>query len=247
MLANREGTFNAYPIDIGVDETGPNSLATVIIAFGLCEERVGAEWVDCSGEGMEITAWFYLEKRDGSVNEITIERLKTALGWDGRDPFWLQDQAAELAQQAVQVKLAFEQYNGSTSLRVQYLNPYGYEGAGISKADDAKRKAMQRRLGSKLRALAGGTPANPPKPASPPGAPPPTQAALSAPECSMEEAWSAFCAAYENAGPGGSSEDREQQWFETLAKLFAGRQPSQLTEADWAVMHDRGPAEIVPF
>jgi len=35
MLANREGTFNAYPIDIGVDETGPNHLATAIIVYCL--------------------------------------------------------------------------------------------------------------------------------------------------------------------------------------------------------------------
>ena len=260
MLANREGTFNAYPIDVGVDETGPNNLATVVIVFSLCEERVGAEWVDCAAEGMEITGWFYLEKRDGSINEKTIESLKAALGWDGRDPFWLQDQAAELAQQPVQVKLAFEEYNGTTNLRVQYLNPHGYEGGGVSKADDATRRTIQRRIGSKLRAIAGGTPAPAPKPAGKPApakpatapaaarpAPPkaPTATAEPPQPATMEKAWEAFCA---HCPPEKWDQEAiEKEWFRVLADLFPGKQPDDLTPAEWGVMKAEGPGNIIPF
>lgn len=173
-----------------------------------------------------------------------IASLKAALGWDGRDPFWLQDEAAQLARKPVQLRLALEDYNGSKSLKVQFLNPYGWAGPGAAKADDPTRRKIAHRLGSKLRALTGGTPANPPKPAGRPAAP---ATRPSAPGCSMEEAWSAFCAAYEGAGPGGSSEDREQQWFSAIGQLLPGRQVETLTNDEWAKVRELGPTLIAPF
>ena len=35
MNANREGRFRARVMDVGVNETGPNKLCTVILRFGL--------------------------------------------------------------------------------------------------------------------------------------------------------------------------------------------------------------------
>lgn len=265
MLANREGTFHAYPIDVGAGEIGPNHLAAVTIVFRLSEERSGAEWTDCSAEGMQITGWFFLEKKDGSLNDKTIESLKAALGWDGRDPFWLQDNAAELAQHPVQVKLAFEEFNGATNLKVQYLNPYGATGGGASKADDNTRKTIQRRIGSKLRALAGGTPANPPKPAGKPAssaskapsaapksaapkpaAPPAAAPAPAAPvTATMELAWAEFV---KHCPPDKwDQEATEQEWFRVLADLFPGKQPDELSPADWGVVLVEGPSHIIPF
>ena len=172
MIPNREGLFNACPVNVGVDETGPNKLATCIINFRLYEElQSSGEWEDCSDANFEVTGYFYLEKKDGSLNTITIDALKSALGWDGRDPFWLQD--TDLSQHAVQLKLAFEEYNGKTRLKVQYLNPYGSTGSGgVTKAEGAAKTAIRNRLGSKLRAIAG--PAQPAtaKPAAPPKLPP---------------------------------------------------------------------------
>ncbi len=191
MTPTREGLFNAYPVEIGIDETGPNKLATCTIRFQLYEElQPSGEWADCAGENWEITGYFYLEKRDGSLNNVAIDSLKTALGWDGRDPFWLQE--TDLSAQPVQVKLVIEQYEGKARVKVQYLNPFGSTASGaVSKADDATRRAISNRLGSKLRATAGpAKPANataptklppakaktpppaavPPKPTSPPTA-----------------------------------------------------------------------------
>jgi len=276
MLPNREGLFNAHPVQIGIDETGPNNLATCIINFKLYEElQPSGEWADCSADNFDITGYFYLEKKDGSLNTITIDALKDALGWDGRDPFWLQE--TDLSQHAVQVRLAFEEYGGKTRLKVQYLNPFGSTaGGGVTKADDATRKAITNRLGSKLRATAGPAQAPAkaaskpaPKPAAvapprklppakpkaqttaPPPAPTPGPAPVEPPgdphESSMEQAWGEFWAAYEKLGPKGTPEDREQQWFGILAKLFPGRQPRELSAAEWGVMRDRGAAEIIPF
>jgi|GEM_PF-859128 len=169
MLPPREGLFNAYPVEIGIDETGPHKLATCLIRFRLYEEfQASGEWADCAGENWEIVGYFYLEKKDGTLNTVAIDALKAALGWDGRDPFWLQE--TDLSQHAVQVKLGFEEYGGKTRLRVQYLNPFGSSGVGgVSKADDATRRTIGNRLGSKLRALSGPAPvaARPAKPAKP--------------------------------------------------------------------------------
>lgn len=92
MLANREGLFHGYPVEIGLGETQQNKLLQVVILYRLSEELVRGEWVDIAAEGLEITGYHILEKRDHTLNETTIESLKAALGWDGRDPFWLQDQ-----------------------------------------------------------------------------------------------------------------------------------------------------------
>ena len=247
MLPDREGLFHAYPAEIGVDETGPNNLATVIIRFRLFEELKDGKWPDCFGEGLEIVGYFYLECRDGSVNTITIDALTAALGWDGRDPFWLQE--TDLSEHPVQVKLGFEKYEGKTRIKVRYLNPHGSSGRGVMKADDAKKTAIRNRLGSKLRSLAGAAPASAPKSAPSPAPPkkPPAEAAPSEPppaECTMQEAWDEFV---RHCKDEWSQTDIEKEWFGVLSKLFGGKQPDELSPAEWATMRDKGPGEIVPF
>jgi hypothetical protein len=242
MLPNREGLFNAYPVEVGVDETGPNKLATCVVNFRLYEElQPSGEWADCSAEGLQVTGYFYLEKKDGSLNTITIDSLKAALGWDGRDPFWLQE--ADLSQHAVQVKLAFEEYGGKTRLKVQYLNPFGSTGTGlVTKADAPTRRAITNRMGPKLRALAGPSqPATPkaPTPPAPPVEPP------QAPEATMEQAWEEFV---KHCPPEKwDQESIEKEWFRIIAELFPGKQPDQLSPAEWATMRDQGPGRIIPF
>jgi hypothetical protein len=278
MLPNREGLFNAHPVQIGIDETGPNNLATCIINFKLYEElQPSGEWADCSADNFDISGYFYLEKKDGSLNTVTIDALKDALGWDGRDPFWLQE--ADLSEHAVQVKLALEEYGGKTRMKVQYLNPFGSTGGGgVTKADDATRKSITNRINSKLRALAGPAPAAAkpagkpaPKPAAsaaaplklppakpkaqPPASPPPPAARTPEPPtaeapadpqaATMEEAWGEFCK--HCPPPKWDQEAIEKEWFRILAAMFPGRQPDELTPAEWAAMRDEGPAQIIPF
>ena len=271
MLPTREGLFNAYPVEIGIDETGPNHLATCIIRFDLYEElQPDGQWADCADENWEITGYFYLEKKDGSLNTLTLDALKAALGWDGRDPFWLQE--TDLSEHPVQVKLGFEEYGGKTRIKVQYLNPFGSTGGGgVSKADDATRRTISNRLGSKLRAMSGPTqaPAKPAKPAGPPKLPPakpkaqPTPAApppkpepappatepAEAPHdpqaATMEEAWGEFCK--HCPPPKWDQAAVEGEWFRILAEFFPGKQPDELSPTEWAVMRDEGPTRIVPF
>lgn len=252
MLPDREGLFHAYPVEIGVNESGPNNLATATIRFKLFEELTDGKWLDCLGENLEITGYFYLECRDGSLNTVTIEALKAALGWDGRDPFWLQE--TDLAEHPVQVRLGFEKYDGKTRLKVRFLNPSGATGgAGVTKADEAKKRAIRDRLGTKLRSLAGPAPAGKPKapptkrttpapPAKPPAEPEASDRAL---EPTMEDAWAEFC---KHCPPEKWDQEAiEKEWFRIIPELFPGKQPDELTGAEWATMRDEGPGKIIPF
>ena len=252
MLANREGLFHAYPVDIGLGETRQAKLLQVNILYRLFEELVSGEWTDCSGEGLEITGFHVLEKKDNALNTSVIESLKAALGWDGRDPFWLQDNAAALCQVPVQLKLVFEEYDGQRNIKVAFLNPYGSQRGGVPKADDGMRRSVGNRLGGKFRAYAGGTPANPPMPAGKPAAPasaplqkPSAPKPAPVPTATMEEAWGEFT--QKCPPPKWDQESTEKEWFRILGELFPGKQPEQLTPADWGVMRAEGPGRILPF
>ena len=283
MLANREGLFHAMPVDIGLGETNQNKLLQVVIQYRLFEELVNGEWIDCSADNLEISGYHVLEKKDHTLNTVTIEALKAALGWNGADPFWLQDNAQALADQPVQVKLVFEEYDGQKTLKVAFLNPHGSRGGAVPKADDTMRRAVGNRLGMKFRANAGGTSANPPrhagkpapakptapKPAAPQTAAPkpaasppsvpsvpstPTAPAVPAasdeviPPATMQQAWDVFVKSSPTAADGSLNQASvEHEWFRILAELFPGRQPDQLSDADWGVMLAKGPGMMLPF
>lgn len=152
MLPNREGRFKATILDHGVSETGPNNLATFVCQYKPVAELANGEWVDVD-EDFEISGYHYLEKRDGSINQVTVDSLKAAFGWDGRDPFWLQD--ADMSGVVVQIKLGFEDYNGKQRIKVQFVDAEDSTGGSVPKSDDNSRRSLNNRLGSKFRALAG--------------------------------------------------------------------------------------------
>jgi len=256
---------------VGVDLTGPNKLCTVIVHFELFEELVKGEWVNCLDQNLDITGYFYVEKRDGSLNTITIDALKAAFQWDGIDPFWLQD--TDLSEMAAQLKLGFEEYEGKRRLKVQFLNPYGSSGGGVSQADNSTRQTIMTRLGAKLRARSGGTPANAPAPTAPkpaapeatapqepappqaqpaeapsepPSAPAQPEPPAQKPTSTLEDAWTAFVAKFEEMEIEGQKV-QEQHWFTVMKKLFGTQDADALTPEQWAVMKDRGPANISPF
>lgn len=249
MLPNREGRFKATILEHGVAETGPNKLATFVCRFQLVQELINAEWEPID-QDLDITGYFYLEKRDGTLNTVTIDHLKSAFGWDGRDPFWLQD--ADFAGLIVQIKLTFETYDNKTRLKVQYVDAEDATPSGVPQADDTARRAIATRLGAKFRANAGGMPAPAPKPPvgsrpappkSKPAAKPPASAP-SATDLTMQQAWEAFTKACpENCTP----EHVESEWFRLLGVTFPGKQPEQLSPQDWARFAAEAPAQVVPF
>ena len=247
MLPNREGRFKAAILEHGVNETGPNNLATFVCRFRLNQELVNGEWAPVD-EDFDIVGYFYLEKKDGSLNSITIDMLKAAFGWDGRDPFWLQD--ADLGEHVVQVKLTFEEYEGRTRIKVQYVDAENASPASVPQADDTARRSIGSRLGAKFRANAGGTPAPAPKP--PAGSKPtPTKPKAATaplpgapPVATMQQAWETFVKACPS---NWQQTDIESEWFRILGELFPGKQPDELKPTDWGIFIAEAPGKIVPL
>lgn len=241
MQANREGIFHANPIDMGVNQMGPNKLVVVTVQLRLFEEFRDSDWADCVSEELEITGYFYIERKDGSLNDFVIDFLKGALGWDGRDALWFQD--ADLSEHSVQAKLVYDEYEGQKRLKVQRLKPYGSAIGGVSKADETTKSKIRERLGSKLRAASKA-------PATPRASSPDPQSKVDDPQESSttsteKEAWGEFVK--HTSGEKWTDEARNEQWFRIVNELFPGKQTDELSPTEWARMRDEGPSEIIPF
>lgn len=248
MLPDREGRFKATIGDHGVAETGPNNLATFICTFHLTQELADGAWLPVD-EDLSIAGYFYLEKRDGSLNTVTIEQLKEAFGWDGRDPFWLQDTDFAALGHVVQVKLAFEAYDGKTRIKVQYVNPEDWAGGGVPVADDTMRRSIANRLGAKFRANAGGRATPAPRPGNTQSPATTTSAAGTATQdvpatATMEQAWQAFT---EACPEKWTRQNIEDEWFRVLGELVPDKQPDEFSGAEWARVLAEGPDAVIPL
>ena len=68
------------------------------------------------------------------------------------------------------------------------------------------------------------------------------------PPATMQQAWDVFVKNSPTAADGSQDQASvEHEWFRILAELFPGRQPDQLTDADWGVMLAKGPGMMLPF
>lgn len=262
MLANRAGTFLARTLDLGVAESRSESkLLMATIRLGLDSElQDDGEFMDVSGEQLEITAFVFLEKKDGSINDFNVRALREAYGWDGVDPFWLQD--TDHGGRLIQVELGFETYNGKQRLKVKYLRHKDATGNAVSKCDDTAKRGIQVRLGMKFRALAStmkvsepahaaapATQASQPNPALPPKPPKFMQPPAETPPANHgtateDEAWAACLAAAPATIP---NEELESQWFKALKKIVPGKDVVAFTPEDWGKVKAEISENILPF
>lgn len=206
-MPDMDGRFRAEVIDAGVAPTGVYSLTTVTLRLRLVERLEDGEWIDCRGYGWEINSYNYLEKKEplGALNLRTIESLKATFGWPGDDPFWFEDQVADLP--GCQVTLKWEEWQGKSRLKVTWIDPWESEPAsgGIVRSDEAIRAAIRARLGAKLRANAA------PAAASSGGSIP----ARPAPSAKTEEdLWEWWCVKSEEQGLPEAQ--RNELWTTTL-------------------------------
>jgi len=247
-MPQREGRFRGPIIDSGVDEIGDNKLVTVLLTLALDQEYIQGEWVDVRDEQLEITAYCYIDKKNGDLNETQIGMLKKTFGWDGRSPFWFEDTPpAEMA--GAQVTLKENTWEGKTSIRVGYVNPYDSQPrGGVTHADDARRRAIETKLGSKLRAKAGASKSTPrpsaksKPPAAAPDAPPPNPG-KQPPVSSMDDAW----AACQAKGEREEMPEAEvaQKWFDAIKKVTGGTGTDDLTPEQWGAIHNE--IDDIPF
>lgn len=231
-MPNRDGRFRAEVKDAGITESGKNKLATVQIRLSLIDEQAGGEWKNVEREGMEITAYCYLERKGGSVNTRTVESLRESFPeWDGADlAYW--DRSAG---QMCQVTLGYEQYDGKDRLKVQWINPYdSTPGGDMKKAGPEERRSIANRLGAKLRAMSSGSPVPPrpaptkPAPSAPPSRPKTQEDDPRGPITSTEEkCWELF----QNKNEKLPEAEQGAAWFKFL-KDNVGKDEN-LTPQDW--------------
>jgi len=169
-MIDRPGRFKAQPLDWTVDETGTNKLLTFIVKFECVSWLYENEWHDAAYG--EITGYFYLLKRDGTVNTHAVDSVKQAFGWDGRGVQSLHE--GDWRNANVQLTVEEEEYNGRKQLKIKWLNPADYDGGGFSRVAWDTIKGKVSVLDAKLRAL-NGAPSSAPKP--PPGKPTPPKPA----------------------------------------------------------------------
>jgi hypothetical protein len=74
MYPNREGRFKATIKQHGITESGSSKLAAFACEFALIEELINGQWTPIH-EDLSITGYFYLEKRDGSLNTIRLDMV----------------------------------------------------------------------------------------------------------------------------------------------------------------------------
>lgn len=243
MQVNREGIYRATVIDKAVALKGQHKLTAWQVKFALIEELIDGDYKDIASESMEISKDFYLEKKDGSLSDHTINKIREATGWDGRDPFWLEDSLPN--DLVVKLTIKWDEPTDpkyKPKLDVAWLDHRDSTGsAGIARATDQEKNAIRSKIGGKLRAIAGGSSVSTPKPAGKPLMP---ARQAPAPGSTKEEAWAEFI---RDIKPTVTDDIKASEWSRILDAMFPGKGDDQMTPADWLRVKNEAPAQFKPF
>ena len=184
-------------------------------------------------ENEMLKKFFVLFKADGSPNMDDYNLIREFSGWNGIDPYWIQDNAG--AEWPVSVVVGMlPGWKEPTKLfpTIKWVNTVG----GASMPASSDRAEILAEFGSRLRALAGPQPVmnsrhTPVKTAAPSA--PPTRAPLPAPtrpppggvKHTQASCWDALQASQ----PDASQAEIENLWY----SIVTGDQAT-MTSADWA-------------
>lgn len=150
MNLDRSGIFKARPATWKV-KTFPNSQAVAIsFEFVIVAQLDGSTWTDWTGyEPVRCFGDFFVVKKTGQPNVVTVQQLATSLGWNGD----LRAVFGEPPDCVVQISVKEEVYEGKSYFKASWVNPEDYvpQGGG---ADEATVEQLQTRFGSLLRAAA---------------------------------------------------------------------------------------------
>jgi len=144
---DREGQFKAKPLSWNVYEAKSGAVA-VNITFLITAQWNGSAWDDWSEYTSTCPGAFYVVKKDGTINTVTVKQLAESLNWKGDLKEFL-DVPPEVE---VQITVKAEDYNGMTFYKAGWINP-GDHVPSYGASPEAVGK-LNVRFGSLLRAAA---------------------------------------------------------------------------------------------
>lgn len=145
---DREGIFKAQPLSFGIKPSPQSQALAVVIDFKILAQLDGASWVSWHEyEEHTVTAYFYVVKKDGTVNTQVVDQLAASLGWAGELEF-------EVPFCSVQITTRFETNDkGQQQLKVGWIN-HGDFTPTAQTATPEEVRGFESRFGSLLRAAA---------------------------------------------------------------------------------------------
>lgn len=226
MLPTREGRYRAEIAEVGISEK--NNKCQVALRFKLLAEFTADGWAPRESENLEIIGYFFLTKEDGSLNNFTVKNFKEVLMWNGVKIAHI----LTAKEATVQVTLAHDEYNGQTRMKVKYMNPFDWDGAGVTNDTSAIDK-FERALGSKLRANAGGTSVPAIKSTPPPIKNAEAESGFPFENSTEDEVWGRLVAKF----PDLPAESQGTMWTDVLNRVFPGITDTKaLTPRQWGMV-----------
>jgi len=152
MWIDREGIFKAVPSDWIVEQAESGAIG-IKIKFAIIEYLENGQWADWRNFGpYDASGTYWVVKKDGTVNTVTVNQLVESLGWDGT--FAHVDK--EAPQVVVQIAVKQGTYNDKTFFKAGWMNPGDFT-PEKKQLDPDIVKNLDSRFGSLLRAAASQT------------------------------------------------------------------------------------------
>jgi hypothetical protein len=186
-------------------------------------------------DGVELRGGICLIQKDGTLSERGLKDVKTLYGLENWDWGKFDVEPEQLAGPVVSCVVEVNETDKGAYSNIKHMNVPG-SGQVLAKADV---KSLASKYGAKTRALFGGAPSAPAKPAAPkPPAPKPPAPKVAASVSTMEECWEKFCQANSSKG--------EIELYELWAmevKKATNKDQNDCTPEDWGKVR----AGILPF
>lgn len=181
-------------------------------------------------EGKEMKHEVHIELNDGTISERALKTLRECFTtWDGS----IEALDAGDCLREVSVEVVIENEPGQkdptkTYSRVKWMNPPGGSARGPNMPERASGASLAAKYGAKFRALSGGKPVAPTKPAAA-KAPTKPAAKKTAPTATADECWAAMA----KVNPLVPETEVRGKWFEFIELAAPGKSTENMTPEEF--------------